>query len=53
MKQLFNSRERTAEEWRRLFKEADIRFCLEEITTSPGSALSVIEVRWIAEALET
>ncbi|KAF2809792.1 S-adenosyl-L-methionine-dependent methyltransferase [Mytilinidion resinicola] len=43
MKQLFNSKERSAQEWMDLFAAADNRFSLERIISSPGSILAVIE----------
>ncbi|KAF2828333.1 putative O-methyltransferase [Ophiobolus disseminans] len=49
MKQSFNSKERSKEEWVELFRVADERFQLKSITCSPGSLLSVIEVHWVSD----
>jgi len=46
MKQLFNSKERDAKEWKALFSAADPRFQLQRIICSPGSILAVIEATW-------
>ena len=43
-----NSRERTAEEFEALFKAADPRFRLVGIHRTPGSPLSIVEVRFNA-----
>ena len=43
-----NSRERTAEEFEGLFKAADPRLRLVDIHRTPGSPLSIIEVRFNA-----
>lgn len=47
-----NGKEREAEEWKKLFQEADIRFDLIGITHPPGSALAIIEVMWRGDQIE-
>ena len=44
-----NARERTAAEFERLFKAADPRFHLIKIHSTPGSSLSILEVRFNIE----
>ena len=44
-----NARERTAEELEGLFKAADPRFHLVKIHHTPGSSLSILEVRFNTE----
>ncbi len=44
-----NSRERTKDDFERLLKEADPRFNLVSIHTSPGSSLSIVEARFSEE----
>ena len=39
-----NSRERTKEEFEKLFKAADERFQMVDVHRTPGSPLSIIEV---------
>lgn len=43
---LFNSKERTIEEWRVLLSDADPRFVLQGVTEPKGSALGILEVVW-------
>ncbi|KAF4633293.1 hypothetical protein G7Y89_g4831 [Cudoniella acicularis] len=43
---VFNSRERTVNEWAVLLKDADPRFVLKGVTEPKGSALGIIEVIW-------
>ncbi|KAK7917835.1 hypothetical protein PG985_011443 [Apiospora marii] len=45
----FNGLERTAKDWKSLFQAADSRFVLQEIIQPKGSALSLIDVRWMAD----
>ncbi|KAF2176818.1 S-adenosyl-L-methionine-dependent methyltransferase [Zopfia rhizophila CBS 207.26] len=49
MKSMFNSLERDADGWAKLFQAADHRFKLNRITCSPGSILAVIEALWEGE----
>ena len=44
-----NARERTAAEFEALFKAADPRFHLVEVHITPGSSLSILEVRFNTE----
>jgi hypothetical protein len=46
MKQLFNAKERSADDWIKLFREADPRFRLVEIKKPHLSDLSIIEFCW-------
>ena len=46
MKYLFNSKERDADEWVKLFGEADPRFGAVKIRSRPQSMLSIIEATW-------
>ncbi|KAL9034827.1 MAG: hypothetical protein Q9214_006866, partial [Letrouitia sp. 1 TL-2023] len=46
MKQILNARERSAEDWSRLFNEADPRFQLVQIKRPQLSELSIIEFSW-------
>lgn len=43
---LFNTCERDADEWERIFKRVDPRFQLVNVTTPPGPSLSIIEFLW-------
>ncbi|KAI0474679.1 S-adenosyl-L-methionine-dependent methyltransferase [Xylaria cf. heliscus] len=43
---VFNARERSTNEWRALFAEADLKFHLREIIQPAGSALAFLEVSW-------
>ena len=49
MMTMSNSRERTAAEFEGLFKAADHRFHLGKIHHTPGSSLSILEVRFNTE----
>lgn len=49
MMTLGNSRERTAGEFEGVFKAADPRFHLVKIHRTPGSSLSILEVRFNTE----
>jgi hypothetical protein len=51
MQAIFNSRERTTNEWKALFLEADPRFEFIGVKEPEGSALAVIDVRWNGEPL--
>ncbi|KAI1379802.1 sterigmatocystin 8-O-methyltransferase [Hypoxylon crocopeplum] len=46
MSAVFNARERTFNEWKALFIEADARFILKSVNRPKGSTLSLIEVEW-------
>jgi hypothetical protein len=46
MKQQFNAKERSADDWTSLFEKADKRFKLNRIVNPPGSILAVIEFVW-------
>jgi hypothetical protein len=46
MLELLNSKEREADDWAALFKNADLRFDFVGVKTLPESKLSFIEVRW-------
>jgi hypothetical protein len=46
MKQQFNAKERSADDWKSLFGQADERFKLNRIVNPPGSILAVIEFVW-------
>ncbi|KFA74602.1 hypothetical protein S40288_05826 [Stachybotrys chartarum IBT 40288] len=48
MAAIFNSHERTVAQWKELLAGADARFSLQEVVSPPGSALSIIDVRWNA-----
>lgn len=52
MLELFNSKEREADEWRKLLENADQRFHLVGINVPPGSKLSFVEARWNAGLVE-
>lgn len=41
-----NAKERTADDWMALFKQADIRFQLSRVCQPPHSYLAVVEVEW-------
>ncbi|KAK8042322.1 sterigmatocystin 8-O-methyltransferase [Apiospora phragmitis] len=45
----FNALERTASDWKCLLQDADPRFILEEIIQPKGSALSMIDIRFLLE----
>ncbi|MCJ1316072.1 hypothetical protein MMC15_001392 [Xylographa vitiligo] len=49
MKQLFNAKERDKDDWIQLFRAADPRFQLVQITKPELSELSIIEFRWEEE----
>ncbi|KAI0015530.1 O-methyltransferase-domain-containing protein [Xylariomycetidae sp. FL0641] len=49
MMSLFNSQDRTVNEWETLFSQADRRFKLESVTQPQGSALAILDVRWNAK----
>ncbi|CAG8950964.1 hypothetical protein HYFRA_00006361 [Hymenoscyphus fraxineus] len=42
----FNSRERTVEDWKSLFQEADKGFVLKNVFEPQGSALGILEFKW-------
>lgn len=46
MASVFNSRERTADEWEKLLAAADPRFVMLKVIRPKGSALQIIEVVW-------
>lgn len=46
MANLFNGKERTAEEWEALVVDADPRFVVSRVVEPKGSALGIIEVAW-------
>lgn len=46
MLSMFNGIERTKEDFRKLFIDADERFVVESITRPMGSALCVVSVVW-------
>ena len=46
MMTMCNSRERTAAEFEEMFKAADPRFHLVKIHRTPGSSLSILEIRF-------
>ncbi|KAI1406894.1 S-adenosyl-L-methionine-dependent methyltransferase [Hypoxylon sp. FL1857] len=45
----FNAMERTVEDWKVIFKDADPRFVLQDVAQPRGSALAMIDVRWKAD----
>ena len=53
MKELLNAKERTSEDWKQLFQEADPRFKLISIKKPPASELSIVEFCWEAETPAT
>ncbi len=53
MKELLNAKERTSEDWKQLFNDADPRFRLIQIKKPPASELSIIEFAWEGEAANT
>ena len=46
MFEMFNSKERSEEEWRHLFREADSRFTLKQVKQVDGSDMVFIEAVW-------
>ncbi|KAI0505651.1 O-methyltransferase-domain-containing protein [Xylaria bambusicola] len=50
MTALFNARDRTVDDWRALFSEADSRFLLKSVIQPMGSALAMMDLRWNGEA---
>lgn len=46
MQAIFNSQERTINEWKALFQQADPRFEFMDVKEPKGSALAIIDVRW-------
>lgn len=46
----FNGIERTEENFRKIFKEADERFVIENITEPSGGAMAVISASWKSPA---
>ncbi|KAI1502262.1 S-adenosyl-L-methionine-dependent methyltransferase [Biscogniauxia marginata] len=46
MRTVFNGKERSLDDWKRLLAAADPRFELKQVTTPEGAKLSVIEVVW-------
>jgi hypothetical protein len=53
MKELLNAKERTSEDWKQLFHDADPRFKLSQIKKPPASELSIVEFTWEGEAPNT
>ncbi len=53
MKELLNAKERTSENWKQLFHDADPRFKLSQIKKPPASELSIVEFTWEGEAPNT
>lgn len=53
MKELLNAKERTSEDWKQLFHDADPRFKLLQIKKPPASELSIIEFSWEWETPNT
>ncbi|KAH9883976.1 O-methyltransferase-domain-containing protein [Xylariomycetidae sp. FL2044] len=49
MTALFNSRDRSAGDWKALLSEADPRFILMSVIQPSGSALAILDVHWNAE----
>ena len=49
MMEIQNARERDADDWARLFQEADPRFRLDEIKSPPASGLAIIVAFWEGE----
>lgn len=45
----FNAMERTVEDWKAIFQDADPRFVLQSVSQPKGSALALIDVRWKAD----
>lgn len=43
---LFNSKERTSEQWADLIKRADQRFVIESVTSMPPGSLALIGLVW-------
>lgn len=46
MAAVFNSHERTVDQWKALLTLADSRFELRNVISPHGSALSLFDVRW-------
>ena len=46
MQQMFNTRERTETDWKKLVAQADSRFEWVCVHRPPGSALGIIEIAW-------
>lgn len=46
MKQILNGKERDADDWSELFRNADSRFKINSIKRPPGSMLAIIEAVW-------
>lgn len=46
MTAIFNSQERTIDEWTALLTHADTRFVLKGVIEPKGSALGIMEVVW-------
>lgn len=44
MKNVFNGKERGAEEWSALVAQVDSRLQMRQVITPPGSLLSIIEI---------
>lgn len=49
MKAFNNARERDAETWAALFKEADVRFHFKGIVLPEGARMAIIEAEWIGD----
>lgn len=46
MLSLFNERDYEAEDWRKIFREADSRFTDIKISVPQGSQLAIVEAVW-------
>lgn len=46
MKEIQNAKERDADDWKKLFEDADPRFKFKGIKTPVGSILSMISATW-------
>jgi hypothetical protein len=42
----FNSRDRTVEDWKKMFNEADEKFVLKSVVEPKGSTLGILEFVW-------
>ncbi|KAI0595332.1 Sodium:solute symporter family-domain-containing protein [Biscogniauxia sp. FL1348] len=45
----FHAQERTVSDWEGILRNADARFVLQDVIQPKGSALAVVDVRWIGE----
>jgi hypothetical protein len=46
IKALFNGKERDADDWKKLFEDADPRFRFLNVSVAPGIPLAVIQAQW-------